>query len=160
MIIGKKPKVKGYLEDYAFLVSALIEAYEVNFDEHYIKTAQTLMERAVMKFYKDGEWYMSDDDFKSKAQFYDASYRSAKAVMVESILKIAILTDNNKLDAFAKESLNSSLAELKALPNQYPYGFKTYLQSYLSNIVIKSTKENLEKNRTLLNPNYAIEHFI
>jgi len=150
IIIGKKPKVKGYLEDYAFLISALIEAYEVEFDDKYLNLATTLMERAVMKFYKNGVWYMSDDDFKAKAEFYDASYRSALAVMIEDILKIAILTDNIKLDAFAKESLQRYLANLKAAPYQYPYGLKVYLQSLLSNVVIKSTKENLLKNRDKL----------
>jgi uncharacterized protein YyaL (SSP411 family) len=151
VIIGKKPKVKGYLEDYAFLISSLIEAYEVEFDDKYLNLAKTLMQNAIMKFYKNGIWYMSDDTFKAEAEFYDASYRSALAVMLEDILKIAILTDNIKLDAFAKESLNRYLADLKMAPYQYPYGLRVYLQSLLSNVVIKSTKENLLKNRELLN---------
>ncbi len=150
VIVGKKPKVKGYLEDYAFLISALIEAYQVDFDEKYLTMAKTLSDRSVMKFYKNGIWYMSDDAFEAKAEFYDASYRSSMAVMIENLFKIAILSDNLKLNAFAKESLSSSLAALKSLPNQYPYGLKTYLQSLLSNVVIKSTKENLIKNRVVL----------
>ena len=150
VIVGKKPKVKGYLEDYAFLISALLEAYQVDFNEKYLTMAKTLSDTSVMKFYKNGIWYMSDDDFEAKAEFYDASYRSSMAVMIENLFKIAILSDNLKLNAFAKESLASSLAALKSLPNQYPYGLKTYLQSLLSNVVIKSTKENLEKNREKL----------
>ena len=150
VIVGKKPKVKGYLEDYAFLISALIEAYQVDFDEKYLTMAKTLSDRSVMKFYKNGIWYMSDDDFEAKAEFYDTSYRSSMAVMIENLFKIAILSDNLKLNAFAKESLASSFAALKSFPNQYPYGLKTYLQSLLSNVVIKSTKENLEKNRAIL----------
>jgi uncharacterized protein YyaL (SSP411 family) len=149
MIVGKKPKVKGYLEDYSFLISALIEAYQVNFDEKYLKIAKELSDTSVMKFYKNGVWYMSDDEFEAKAEFYDASYRSAKAVMIENLFKIAILTDNLKLHGFANESLESNLAVLKSLPEQYPYGLKTYLQSLLSNVLIKSTKENLLKNRAL-----------
>jgi uncharacterized protein YyaL (SSP411 family) len=150
VIIGKKPKVKGYLEDYAFLISALIEAYQVDFDEKYLTTAKMLSDRAVMKFYKNGIWYMSDDAFEAKAEFYDASYRSAMAVMIENLFKLAILTDNLKLNAFAKECLESSLSALKAMPNQYPYGLKSYLQSLLSYVVIKTTKENLIQNRAML----------
>ena len=151
IIIGKKPKVKGYLEDYAFLISALIEAYQVNFDEKYLNIAKTLSDKSVMKFYKNGTWYMSDDSFQAKAEFYDASYRSALAVMIENLFKIAILSDNLKLQEFAKKSLDSQLSELKHSSNQYPYGLKVYLQSLLSNVVIKSTKENLIKNKKELN---------
>jgi uncharacterized protein YyaL (SSP411 family) len=150
MIVGKKPKVTGYLEDYAFLVSALIQAYQVKFDKKYLKLAKLLGERAVMKFYKNGVWYMSDDAFESKAEFYDASYRSAMAVMVEDLLQIAILSDNLKLYAFAKDTLQRNLPYLKSSASNYPYGLKTYLQSLLSPVVLKSTKENLEKNRKKL----------
>ncbi len=150
IIIGKKAKVKGYLEDYAFLISSLIEAYQVNFEQRYLTLAKTISDKAVAKFYKNDKWYMSDDDFEARAEFYDASYRSAQAVMIENLFKIAILTDNLKLHAFANESLNRNLSVLKSAPNQYPQGLKTYLQSLLSNVVIKSTKENLTKNRTSL----------
>ncbi len=150
VIVGKKPKIRAYLEDYAFLISALIDAYQVDFDEKYLTLAKLLSDTSVMKFYKNEIWYMSDDTFEAKAEFYDASYRSAMAVMIENLFKIAILSDNHKLHAFAKESLATHLAALKALPNQYPYGLKIYLQSLLSNVVIKSTKENLQKNRALL----------
>ncbi len=151
MIIGKKPKVKGYLEDYAFLISALIEAYQVNFDKRYLDIAKTLSDKATTKFYSNGIWYMSDDNFKTKAEFYDASYRSSLAVMLENLFKIAILSDNLKLQTFAQKSLDSQLSEIEYSPNQHPYALKTYLQSLLSNVVIKSTKENLVKNRDKLN---------
>ncbi|MCH9812997.1 MAG: thioredoxin domain-containing protein [Epsilonproteobacteria bacterium] len=151
VIVGKKPKVKGYLEDYAFLIAALIEAYQVDFETKYLDIAKKLQERSVMKFYKNGIWYMSDDSFQAKAEFYDSSYRSALAVMIENLFKIAILSDNLSLDSFAKESLASELGAIKANPNQYPYGIKAYLQSLLSFVVVKSKKENLQKNREALN---------
>ena len=149
-LLGKKPKQKALLEDYAFLVSASIQAYQVKFDKKYLKLAKLLGERAVMKFYKNGVWYMSDDAFESKAEFYDASYRSAMAVMVEDLLQIAILSDNLKLYAFAKDTLQRNLPYLKSSASHYPYGLKTYLQTLLSPVVLKSTKENLEKNRKKL----------
>ncbi len=151
IIIGKKPKVKGYLEDYAFLISALIEAYEVDFDEKYLSLAKKLSDDAVRKFYQNGLWYMSDDAFKAKAAFYDASYASALAIMIEDLFKIAVLSDNHKLHAFAKQSLEKNLSALKATPSQYPSGLKVYLQSLLSFVVLKSTKENLQKSRETIN---------
>ncbi len=147
IIIGKKPKVKAYLEDYAFLIAALIEAYQVNFQEKYLTLAKTLSDKAIAKFYKNSSWYMSDDAFKAKAEFYDASYASALAIMIENILKLAILSDNQKLYAFAQNSLQMHLNALKTAPANYPSGLKTYLQSLLSPVLLKSTKENLQKYR-------------
>lgn len=150
IIIGKKPKVKGYLEDYAFLISVLIDAYQIDFDENYFTLAKELSDKSISKFYKDTNWHMSDDDFMIKAEFYDASYRSAMAVMIENLFKIAILSDNLSLYSFAKNSLDKNLTQLKSAPSQYPYGLKVYLQSLLSNVVIKSTKENLVENKDAL----------
>ncbi len=150
IILGKKPKVKGYLEDYAFLISALISAYQVNFDSKYFTLAKTLSDKTIMKFYKNKKWYMADDGFMMQAEFGDSSYRSALAVMIENLFNIAMLSDNLKLHAFAKETLAQYLSKLEYAPSQYPYGLKVYLQSLLSGVVIKSTKENLVDNRAKL----------
>ena len=151
VILGKKPKVKGYLEDYAFLIAALLQSYEASYDNHDLELAKTLSDKAVMKFYQNGIWYMSDDAFKAKASLYDASYRSALAVMLENLFKIAILSDNLKLHDFAKKALGSQLHDLNNAPSQFPYALKVYLQSLLSNVVIKTTKENLLANKKALN---------
>jgi uncharacterized protein YyaL (SSP411 family) len=148
VIVSKKPKIKGYLEDYAFLISALLDAYEVDYNSRYLDLAKTLQERAVMKFYKGGEWEMSDDDFRSKAAFYDASYRSAAAVMVENIFKLATYKEDIKLFMFGKDTLKK--IDIKSNPNNYPYAIKAYLQALFSPAIIKSTKENLIKNRSII----------
>ncbi len=145
VIFGKEPKVKAYLEDYAYLISALIDGYEWDYDLRYLTLAETLNQEAIQRFYHEGSWSMSDDTFKAKASFYDASYKSALAVMLENLFKIAILTDNLKLHDFAQKALKPYLAQLKNSPSQYPYGLKTYLGSLLSFVVIKSTKTNLQK---------------
>ena len=147
IIVGKKPKVAAYLEDYAFLIDALIAGYEVSFDADYLKVAQKLLDEGVRGFYKEGRWYMSDDAFKAKAAFYDASYRSAMAIMIENIFKIALLSDNIKLYHFGLKSLQSKLAALKQSPSHYPTGMKVLLESLSAPIVLKSSVENLQANR-------------
>jgi uncharacterized protein YyaL (SSP411 family) len=108
------------------------------------------MQEAVKKFYKNGTWYMSDDAFESKAAFYDASYVTAKAIMIEDIFKIALLSDNLKLHAFAKDSLEWELSAVQATPSQYPYGLKVVLQNIHAWVVLKSTKSNLQRHREQL----------
>ncbi len=143
VIVGKNPKVKGYLEDYAFLIKALIAGYQVGFDNKYLLIAKRLSDSAMAKFYKNGTWYMSDDAFEAKASLYDASYASAKAIMIENLLKLAILSDNQKLDAFAKESLKREYTALKAAPSHYPTALRLYLSSHFGEVVLKSRVKNL-----------------
>jgi len=145
VILGKKPKVKGYLEDYAFLISALIEAYESSFKERYLKIAQTLQEEAVKKFYKDGVWHMSSDGFLLEAELYDSSYRSALAVMIEDILSLGVLKESNKLFSFGVESLKRSAKELNSHPLNFPYATKVSLEATLSPVIVKSNLKNLQE---------------
>jgi uncharacterized protein YyaL (SSP411 family) len=143
VILGKKPKVKGYLEDYAFLISALIEAYESSYEERYLKIAQTLQEDAVKKFYKDGIWHMSSDGFSLEAELYDSSYRSALAVMIEDILSLGVLKESNKLFGFGVESLKRDAKELNTHPLNFPYATKVSLEATLSPVIVKSNQKTL-----------------
>lgn len=43
--------IKGFLDDYAFVVDGLISLYEVSFDEHWLLQAQNLADRAIADFY-------------------------------------------------------------------------------------------------------------
>ncbi len=147
VVIGKRAKVKGYLEDYSYLIAALIDAYQFCLDEKYLSLAKTLSDTAVMKFYKNDTWYMSDDEFVAKAELYDASYRSALAVMVENLFKIALLSDNYKLYSFAKRTLELNANSLNTMASNYPYAIKVALMEHFGGVVIKSTKENLLKHK-------------
>jgi uncharacterized protein YyaL (SSP411 family) len=151
VIIGKKPKVKGYLEDYAFFIDALIEGYQASFDMKYLSLAKELSDEAVRKFYHAGVWYMSDDDFKAKAEFYDTSYRSALAIMIEDMFKLALLTDNLALETFARKSLQHLSGAFNTSLNQYPSGLRVALESHYTLVVLKSTKENLRKKKSYIN---------
>ncbi|MCK4441634.1 MAG: thioredoxin domain-containing protein, partial [Sulfurovaceae bacterium] len=107
ILLGKTPKVKAYLEDYAFLISSLIDAYEVSLDKKYLNIANDLTQKAIKKFYKNSKWMMSDDTFVSVADLYDASYRSAMAVMIENMLKLSILKDDFDTYQLAKNMILS-----------------------------------------------------
>ena len=143
-VIGdNKPKIKGYLEDYAFLISALIDAYDQSLDRKYLNFAQELKEIAIRKFYKNGVWEMSDEGFSLDAKFDDSSYRSAAAVMVDDLIDLSMYEENIKLFNFAKESFSSSFEAIKKNPQYYPYAINVYAKILLSPIIIKSSRDNL-----------------
>ena len=150
ILLGKNPKVKAYLEDYAFLINSLIDAYQTSLDKKYLNIAQELTQKAIDKFYQNSQWMMSDDNFISIADLYDASYRSAMAVMVENILKLSILEENFKTYQLAKNMILSQAKRLNQMPSSYPYFTKVALSLQHPWIIIKSTKSNLEKSRDLI----------
>ncbi|MFZ2889205.1 thioredoxin domain-containing protein, partial [Sulfuricurvum sp.] len=55
-LIHKTPKIDAFLEDYAYLCSALIEGYQSTFDECYLIDAQRFANKALELFYEEGKW--------------------------------------------------------------------------------------------------------
>ena len=147
LLIGKKPKVKAYLEDYAFLASALIVAYEETLDAEYLTLADTLMNKGIATFYKNKRWFMSDDSFQSQADLYDGSYRSAVSVMIENILKLSMLHED--LDAYHKAvaMLSKEADSLNTSPSSYAYATKVALMTQYPLIVIQGRKEVLLQHK-------------
>ncbi|MDQ7083800.1 MAG: thioredoxin domain-containing protein [Sulfurovum sp.] len=143
MVQGKTPKIKGYLEDYAFLISALIEAYQAHFDRKYLDLAIILNTQSIVKFYKDSQWHMSDDNFKSLADLGDASYRSSMAVSIENILLLAHLNDDYDAYNQASSMLTLHAQQLNTMPNTLGYASKVALMLQNGIVIIKASKANL-----------------
>jgi len=146
VVLPHKPKVKAYLEDYAFLIAALIAAHQSTLDRKYLSLAEELMQKAIMKFYSDGVWYMSDDTFRSDASAYDASYRSALAVMLDNLFQIASLREDQKLYEFAQNALLSATGQMFAAPQSFPTLMEVYLGAEYGWVILKGKKELLIEN--------------
>ncbi|CAA6815212.1 MAG: Thymidylate kinase (EC [uncultured Sulfurovum sp.] len=143
MIMGKTPKVKGYLEDYAFLIAALIEAYQVKFEPKYLDLAKKLNAQSIQKFYKEKQWHLSDDNFKAIANLEDSPYRSAMAVSIENIVKLAHLTDDYEAYEMASNMLILHAKTINQAPNSTPYATNVALMLQKGVVIIKASKENL-----------------
>lgn len=150
-LINKEPKVKALFEDYAFLIDALLKAYDFTLEEKYLKQAIKLNKEAISKFYKNESWLLSDDEFKSQSGVYDSSYRSSQSQMIDNILKIALLNDDLELQTLAKESLEANSLLLVSRPSNTTYLLKTYMAYNKEYISLKAKKEMLENRKY---PNY------
>ncbi|CAA6807770.1 MAG: Thymidylate kinase (EC [uncultured Sulfurovum sp.] len=142
-ILGTEPKVKGYLEDYAFLIAALIEAYQATFDEKHLNLAKKLNAQSIQKFYKEKQWHLSDDNFKSIADLDDMPYRSAMAVSIENILLLAHLSDDYDAYDLAKNMLTLHARKINLESSETPYATKIALMLQNGVVIIKANKENL-----------------
>ncbi|SMC09424.1 thioredoxin domain-containing protein [Nitratiruptor tergarcus] len=92
-LINKKPTIKAFLEDYAYLATALLEAYKTTLNEEYLARANLLVNDALTEFFDNGRWYFSKGEIWTEAEHTDTSYPSSAAVMVEAMLTLGSLLD-------------------------------------------------------------------
>jgi uncharacterized protein YyaL (SSP411 family) len=150
-VLPHAPKVRAYLEDYAFLIDALIAAYQFTLEISYLKVAKKLTDEALHKFYRKGVWYMSDDDFDSEASLYDASYRSALAVMLENLLKLAILNEDMQMYERVSGMIVRFSSQVEHAPQNFPTFVSAYLGLKLGWTILKIPKKEIEESRSAIN---------
>ncbi len=148
-IFEKPLKIKAVLEDYAFLIDSLIEGYQYSLDTKYLDLAYRFAKEAKNKFYEDGVWYLSDDEFKTVAPLEDSSYKSAAALMIENCLVLGALRGDLEFYNDAKESLSLNAKFLNRYPSAYPTLLRAFVADKEKIVVVKSTKDNLSKLKNL-----------
>lgn len=144
-IEGKKPNQKGILEDYSFLASALFEAYEITLDENYYTLFEKIILKSLEIFYKDGRWIESNDDFITYASIEDRGYASALGVHLQNILLYATIEGNQNLQNVVKKSMQYFAQDINTYPAYSPNATLTSMLFKMEPVIIKSTKENLQK---------------
>ncbi|ADR33684.1 hypothetical protein Sulku_1021 [Sulfuricurvum kujiense DSM 16994] len=144
-LIHKTPKIDAFLEDYAYLCSALIEGYQSTLDESYLIDAQRFAHKALELFYEEGKWYFSRGAFTTAAEMDDGTYPSALGIMVNVLLGLGILIDP-KYTRFGFKSLEYVSLNLMKTPIYYPTLAAEAITHLKGLRVIKSSSENLLEN--------------
>ncbi len=134
---NKNAKKDGLLEDYAYLISALVMAYEYIYDEKYLNLANKLI-KEVQKFKKDS-WYMNEEK-SIKADFSDSAYSSSLSILANDFLDLAVLEFD--LDYFneAKNIIDKGSYYIKSYPLFYSTITKAFLKVEFGEYAIKSKK--------------------
>lgn len=144
-IPGVVPKQKALLEDYAFLTSALFEAYQATLEPKYFYLYKQLIAKSITLFYKDGRWLESNDGFTTYASISQRAYANALAQQSINILNYATLEADAKKYAVAKEMLENYAKAINANPSRYPTATLASLMFEYGTVFIKSTRNNLNK---------------
>ena len=93
-------KYPAFLDDYAFLIAALIDVYEVNFDEKLLKTAIAITEFVISRFSdpQHPAFYYTklgqQDVIIRKKEFYDNAIPSGNSTMASNLQRLGIIADN------------------------------------------------------------------
>ncbi|MRJ02127.1 MAG: thioredoxin domain-containing protein [Epsilonproteobacteria bacterium] len=141
-IIGERPKIKGFLEDYAYLAIALLEGYKTTLKEEYLAKAQLLVEDSLVEFFDGGRWQFSKGEFCTEADYNDSSYPSSAAVMVDALLTLGALRESRYFD-FAFDTLRAYSGQIEKFMPWCGRFVEETLRYLHQDRVIASTPENL-----------------
>ncbi|QOR61789.1 thioredoxin domain-containing protein [Sulfurovum sp. ST-21] len=139
------PVQKAILEDYAFLTDALIEGYEQTYHAEYLKYSEQLAKESIEKFYRKKQWYLSSSKIGVLADFDDRYYTSALSVMLESLLRLASLTEKRSYLKIVEESIAEHGGILETEPSKAPKLFQTYMRLKQGDVTIHAEKRVLQK---------------
>lgn len=117
----------AYLDDYAFLLMALIEVYEATFKDIYLEQAVQLAD-AIKELFEDeeeGGFYFYGNDGEKlitrPKEIYDGAIPSGNSVAALALQKLADLTDSRSFHTTAKRLFSYFAGEVKRYPAAYTY---------------------------------------
>ena len=146
-LIGKEPKIHAFLEDYAYLSEALIEAYESTLDEMYLITATKLINAAIEKYYEKGKWKFSRGEFETNADIYDTSYPSSVSTMLNALYSISSLVDV-VYKKFVFKTLEIHSYDVIRQPISTPKMSRMVIRYLKDDIIIKAKEKKLKDHIT------------
>ena len=132
------------LEDYTYLIKALITAYEYTYDEKYLNLAKKLT-KEVFEFKKDNIWYMNKNHL-IKADFSDSSYSSSLSILANNFLDLATISYDYELYQEAKNIISQASYYINKYPFYYPTISKAYLKEKYNEYIISSEKPLYKEN--------------
>ena len=114
---NKRSHVKGFLDDYAYVIQACIALYQVTFDEYWINRARALAQHTVENFYdsSDGFFDYSRQDAEklvaARKEIFDNVIPASNSVMAQNLFHLSVIFDDQTWRAIA-EKMTFSLSHL------------------------------------------------
>ena len=125
---GKISK-KGFLDDYAFYIFALIALYEATFDKSYLQKARRFCEKAAADFFdheQGGFWLYGRENEQlilRPKETYDGAVPSGNSVMAYNLVRLYLITNDDWFGDLAKRQLSF----VSGSAQRYPAGYSMFL---------------------------------
>ena len=131
-----KAQYDAFLNDYAYLIEALINVYEITFDTHLLKQAE-LHTEYVLKNFLDNEaklFYFTSTNQKDlivrRKDLYDSAIPSGNSTMIHNLQKVGILLGKENYKELASEMLMS----LRDAIEKYPSSFGKWATALMNQV--------------------------
>jgi uncharacterized protein YyaL (SSP411 family) len=128
----EEARIPAFLDDYAFLIAALLELQEITGDGSYLLEARDILEEVIAHFGEEetGFFYFTHDRQKDlilrKKEIYDGAIPSGNSVMAFNLLYLSLLFDE---PAWADRSRQMAEA-IRRLVTGYPGSFGIWATLY------------------------------
>jgi len=153
----------GNLDDFAFLIWALLELYDATYDADYLEQAVAFNKKMIANFWdreNDGFYLTAKDAehliYRPK-ETYDGAIPSGNSVAGYCLIKLAKLTADSELEKLAARQLEF----LAAVVGTYPAGYSFALMAMMlalypgrEIVCVMKDSDDLEKLKILLRKKY------
>ncbi len=151
---NKRANTGGFLDDYAYLIQALIKLYQVTFDEYWINRAAQIMQYTYDQFFdsSDGFFFYTAIDSEQlitrKKEIFDNVIPSSNAVMAQNLHYLSAFFDREDWKKIAANMTESLSHLIKGEPGFMSYWaiVHTELKKGLAEIVL--TGKNISTMRS------------
>jgi hypothetical protein len=140
-------KIQAYLEDYSYLINALLDVFEINPKLHYLENAKIFARYLIDHFWdsKNNSFFMTGDTHEKliirPKSNYDLSIPSGNSLAAYSFLRLFHLTQEKKFFDISLKIMESQAA----MAAENPFGF-----GHLLNTIFMYLQKPTEI--TILNP--------
>jgi uncharacterized protein YyaL (SSP411 family) len=151
--------IDGFLEDYAFLINALLDVYETGFEAEHFHFAVHMAERAIELFEDRERGAFFSAGFSAAGDLvlrlkddYDGAEPSGNSAMAMALLRLARMTDRGDFRASAERTLEAFRAQLTSAGAQVPQMLVAHAMSLAPpvEIVLAGPEEDPAMRRMLV----------
>jgi uncharacterized protein YyaL (SSP411 family) len=160
VIKAKAKNVNGYMEDYAFAISALINLYEITFDERWLTKAKNFTDFTLKHFYDDAEgmfWFTSDLDERliaRKKEISDNVTSSSNSEMANALFKLNVLFEEKRYEEISTRMLKAAEGNISRYPSSYSNWLNLLMNFTNPTDEIVITGEKADEERKILSSYY------
>jgi uncharacterized protein YyaL (SSP411 family) len=114
-----KATIPAFLDDYAFMISTLINYYQVNFKENYLQKANDLTQYAVRHFFDktSGMFFYTDDQHSNliarKMEISDNVIPSSNSEMAKNLLMLGLYFENKIYEDQSAQLVKNVIDDIK-----------------------------------------------
>lgn len=132
----EKKSGKGFLDDYANEIFALLSLYEATLDHHYLHLAKTLCDKCIALFYDSASsgFFLNGSENETMIlrpkETYDGAMPSGNSMMAYNLIRLHYYFDTKDYEELVNQQIQFMLQEA----SRYPSGYGMFLVALLEHL--------------------------
>lgn len=163
-------QLRAYLDDYAFLLDAIIELLQAQWNPSHLEFASQLAEYLLTEFEdtENGGFYFTGHQHETlilrQKNYADDAMPSGNGIAAIALLKLGYLLCNTKYIAAAEKTLKAAFSNIKQSPIAHAtllQALDTYLNHGITTVIIRADNATAKKWLDELNKRFnpQVQHF-